>query len=353
MAFFFVGYIAVGLLSAADWNPTVFIKFGTNDPKTIVYAESQFDEVVYSPGLGHDGHFFFMQAMDPLYLSPEDHAAFLDRPTYRAQRMLYPALAGLGGTLPPMAVAWTLLAINLIAVGVGTWLTALLAQKIGLSPAFGLAFLINPGVFVPSVIDTAEVLAMVFLVASMLFVLDSRWRESSAFLTFAVLSRETMLVAVLGLMVYLAATQRRIPKALFAPILAAGLWWGYVRIRIGYLAGEVQDTRAFGRPFEGFLGAFKQWVESSDLLDDMLIGILLVLATSFFLYLAIRRRSVLAAMVAGNAVIAVFMVEEVWLHYFDSTRALTPVVTFFFLLAASTASGGDSKQALPSMSLSA
>ncbi len=344
LGFFFVGYIAVGLLSSADWNPSVFIKFGDSEPTMVAYAESQLDDVVFAPGLGHDGHFFFMQAMDPFFLAPDDHAAFLDRPTYRAQRMLYPAIAGFGGLLPATGVAWSLLIVNLVAVGAGTWLTALLAQKLGLSPVFGLAFLINPGVFVPAVIDTAEVLAMVFLVASMLFILDSQWKTASVFLTLAVLSRETMLLAVFGLIGYLAVTQRKVSKALFAPVVAAALWWGYARLRIGYLSGEIQDTRALGNPFEGFGQAFQQWTASDELLDDMLVGFFLLLATFLFVYIAVKRRSILAAMLAGYAAIAVLMVEEVWLHYFDSTRALTPVVTFFFLIAASGSSQGKSTE---------
>ena len=58
--------------------------------------------------------------MDPLFLNPDDHARFLDRPTYRSQRMLYPTLAGLARPLSgPDGVAWALAGLNVLAFGVG------------------------------------------------------------------------------------------------------------------------------------------------------------------------------------------------------------------------------------------
>ena len=57
--------------------------------------------VVLIDGTGHDGQYFFLQANDPWLLNPTEGLEFLDFPTYRAQRMLYPVVAGLGGLLGP------------------------------------------------------------------------------------------------------------------------------------------------------------------------------------------------------------------------------------------------------------
>ena len=78
-------------------------------PDELAYGEEILGDVVPSGGFGHDGKYYFMQAMDPFFMSPEDHAAYLlDRPTYRAQRMVYPTLAGGFGLLPAQAISWSL-----------------------------------------------------------------------------------------------------------------------------------------------------------------------------------------------------------------------------------------------------
>ena len=150
-------YVCISLLRPADWDPSIFVKFPEARPGEVAYGESMLGEVTPSAGDGHDGKYFFMQAMDPFYLSPDEHASHLDRPRYRAQRMVYPTLASGFGLLPAEATAWSLLLTNLAALGIGTWLTALLAKEIGISPWFGLAFLFNPGVLVATFIDTSEV----------------------------------------------------------------------------------------------------------------------------------------------------------------------------------------------------
>ena len=87
------------------------------------------------PNLGHDGKFFFAQANDPLSLQPERHAAFLDGPLYRAQRMLFPLIAGGFGLFPPGVVVWSMLVTNLLAMGVGALLAARLAIRWGVPVA--------------------------------------------------------------------------------------------------------------------------------------------------------------------------------------------------------------------------
>ena len=40
------------------------------------HAEEELGQEIHTrEGLGHDGAFFFLQALDPLYLEPEEHAA--------------------------------------------------------------------------------------------------------------------------------------------------------------------------------------------------------------------------------------------------------------------------------------
>jgi hypothetical protein len=323
--------IAIPLLAANDWDPSVFIKFPDAKPVELAYGNDVLGDVVPSAGFGHDGKFYFMQAMDPFYLSPNDHAAFLDRPTYRAQRMIYPTIAGGLGLLPPLGTAWGLWVLNVAALGIGTWLTALLAREIGLSQWFGLAFLFNPGIIVSSVIDTAEVLALTFMVAGALFVLRGRTGLAVTFLTLAALSRETMIVASIGAIVYIWQKKRSVPWVYSVPFIASGAWWLYVRVRLGGLDNSIQDTQAIGAPFRGFIEAMQRWLAEPGSEVDMAMGVLLLVLSVSIAWRAIRHRNLLLLMTAGFSLVAVIMVEQVWRFYFDASRALVPLVTMYVL----------------------
>ena len=334
-------YVSVTLLNENDWNPSTFIKFPAASPEEIAYGNEWLGEVVPAERLGHDGKFFFKQAMDPFYLSPDQHAYLLDRPAYRAQRMVYPTLAGGFGLLPPQAIAWNLLILNLLALGVGTWLTAILAQELGISAWLGLAFVLNPGVLVSSFIDTAEVLAMLFLIAGSLFLVRKRYLPSAVFLTLAALSRESMILCAIGAAFFVWQEKRVIPKVFALPFIASALWWLYVRTRLGYLEGGLQDTKALGAPFKGFYEAMVVWLNSPGSGASMIMGMTLLAISLLVAWRAVRYRSILGYLTGGFTLIAVLMVEGVWLNYFDASRVLAPVITAYILMVASSTSRGQ------------
>jgi hypothetical protein len=328
-------YVCLSLLGGNDWNPSVFVKFPGVDEELMAYANDNLEEVVPAPRQGHDGKFFFIQAMDPFFSSPEEHAVHLDRPAYRAQRMLYPTIAGGFGLLPGDVVAWSMVVVNLLGLGVGTWITAKLAIELGLSAWYGLAFALNPGVLVSSFMDTGEIFAMAFFVAAAWALVRKRYLGTGILLGLSVLSRETMILAAIGAVVYAWREERKAPWALAVPFVAVAGWWAYVRIRLGFLESGLQDTQAVGVPFKGFLDAMQVWLGEPGREADMLVGILLMVASLLVAWRASRDRTVLGYMAAGFVVIALTMVEGVWLKYFDSTRALVPVITAYVLTTAS------------------
>ena len=58
------------LLALNDWNPSATVKFGETRSAQLAYGEELLGEIIVSPKGGHDGQFFFSQAMDPFYLEP-------------------------------------------------------------------------------------------------------------------------------------------------------------------------------------------------------------------------------------------------------------------------------------------
>jgi hypothetical protein len=331
------------LLVEFDWNPTTTIKFGQELPEQVAYGQRLLGDVVVAADAGHDGKFFFSQAMDPFYLDPEIHAIYLDRPTYRAQRMLYPTIAGLGGLLSPTATAWGLIVVNILAMGIGTAITARLAIEMGISPWFGLAFLFNPGLIVSLNIDSADIIAVAALMAAVLFAMQNRPLGAAVALSISALSRETMILGAIGLVVFWYWKRRTIPKVMAMPFLAVAAWWLYVHWRLD--DGVLQDTQAIGPPFQGFIEAFRGWLTTPNSLPDALIGCVLLFASLAIAVRTVRRPTALGSAVAGFALLAILLSEPVWARYFDSARALAPVLTAYVLLATAKITGAPQSAA--------
>ncbi len=67
-------------------------------------------------------------------------------------------------------------------------------------------------------------------------------------------------------------------------------------------------------------------------LPDAVIGCVLLFASIMIAVRALRRPTELGWAVAGFAGLALILSEPVWARYFDSTRAMAPVLTAYVLL---------------------
>lgn len=321
------------LLASYDFDPSTTIKFGEVFEEHNKYGADLLGDIVLAPKAGHDGKFFFTQAMDPFYLEPQVHAIYLDRPTYRAQRMAYPTIASLGGLLPAQATAWGLIIVNIVAMAVGTVYTGLVAMRMGLSSWFGLAFFINPGMIVDLSIDGAGVVAMAGMMAGVYYFVAGDLLPAAISLSLAALSRETMLIAAIGLAAFYWHKNRRPVWILTLPVIAVALWWVYLHWRLE--DGLAQDTQALDLPFVGFGKAFVGWLNTPGSTIDLAVGSILLIIAVVTLIRSTRTPTALGWAASGFALLGVFMSEPVWERWFDSTRALAPVLTTYILLVSS------------------
>ena len=324
--------IAVGLtlkvLHEANWDATVFMAFGEDATPTREYAEERLGDVWLRTVQGHDGKFFFVQANDPWLLEPEANAAILDRPRYRSQRMLYPALAGVGGLLPPAQIVWGLILVNVIAISVGAMIVAELALLLGSSAWWGLAFALNLGVMGELAISGAGVLGALFAFLGVLWLL--RGSSGLAIVSFALagLSREVMLLAALGSAVWLWRRSERVLAALVVilPVSAAGLWGLYVQQKVEAGAG---GAPVFDWPFLGIAQSLEYW-RGTPL--DFLAGLAMILLLILFLWRALTSASLLGWAFLGFVPLGFVLSEYVWRSWSDISRAIAPVLTAYVLL---------------------
>lgn len=326
-------FIVATALLRHDGDIAGLVKFGAGETvaaRTAHVEEMLGRDVATVELLGHDGSMFFLQALDPFYLNPEEHAVHLDRPEYRAQRMLFPLLAGFGGLLPPEAILWSMAAVNIAAISFGSLGTARIAQRLGGSLWLGLAFAMNPGIIFEFDISGAGILAFTCAIWGTVEILSDRPCRATAWFLAAVLAREVMLLYVAGVCLHRLVSTRRIPVVMGAvPALGVAGWAGYVRLRLDSHDG-VREVQEFGSPFGGMADALEHWM--TDPLEFAIIAGLIVVMPLLVVW-AVRRPNPLAWGAAGFVLLAVLLTRQVWWNFTDISRAIAPVITAYVVTA--------------------
>jgi hypothetical protein len=331
--------VIIGSLVAHDGDITGLIKFGSAPDAQVISdhaSELIGREVATVEAEGHDGKYFFLQALDPFFLAPDEHAALLDRPIYRGQRMLFPAIAGGGGLVPAAAIPWTIALTNLFAIALGTVATARLAARAGASHWWGMAFALNVGVIFEFDISGAGILAFAAALWGTIALEENDDRSAAGWFVLAVLAREVMFLYLAGALLLRLFRSRRIPWAIgIPPTLAALSWALYLRLRLTEGAG-VDEVQEFGLPFGGMAGAYENWIENP---VDLAVILALVAIIPMLVVRAVRRPTYLSWGSLGFVVLAIFFSRQVWWRFFDISRAIAPVITAY--LIATFASGDD------------
>ena len=317
--------IALRILIPHGMDPTVFLALGEDSPIKTGYARRLLGDVTTRRDLGHDGRFFFPQANDPWFLDPGSHAVFLDRPVYRAQRMLFPMVAGGFGLFPPWVVAWAMLATNVLAMAIGAAVAAKLAATWGASTWLGLWVPLNVGVLFELDIGGAGILAYTCcLGATYALVKDRIWLASTLFAA-AALSKELMVAYAAGVFILWWYDRRRyLWPIIVTPLAAMAAWTAYLWFRLDGILGTGGNTGNFGLPLVGFAEAFRAWIQEP---LNLLVSLVLLAALVAFVPLALRGRLPIAWGALPFVGLVVVLSANVLREPFDFSRAILPVFT--------------------------
>lgn len=308
------------ILADHGWNPSTLIAVGRDDLRVSAYVEDRLGpDFEFQVDWGHDGKHVFVQAHDPWLLNPGEHAAVLDAPVYRSQRVLVPVLVGTGSVFGEWGVVWAFPVLMVLAVMVGTWAMAGLVELAGGSVWWSLAFLANPGLFYSYRRGTVDVLAVSLLMLGVYLASTGRLRRAGMVLAGAALAKEVMLVGAIGMALHLWRSGRRFSALVTAPVLAVIAWGVYVRIRL-------REMTAFGAeaitlPFRGLWRVIAGHPEVSAVIALVVLGV----ATAAVLQAA-RRPSLAGSAAAGFAFLLPLLPEAVWNGYVDAWRAAAPLL---------------------------
>lgn len=317
--------IALRLLIPYGMDPTIFVSFGDQSPAHTAYMHRLLGEVTTRPDFWPDGKFFFVQANDPWFLDPQENAVLLDRPIYRGGRMLYPMLAGGFGLFPPRAIVWSMLVTNILAMGIGAWLAAMLARLWGGPPWLGLLVPLNIGLLFEFEIGGAGILAYACCLAAVYALEKDRTWLASAFFAGAALSKEVMVAFALGVLVLMWLEERRLRwRIVIVPIAAISMWQAYLRLRLDGISEAKGPLGAFSAPFVGIFDAFRIWITQP---AHLLVNLTILGIIAMFVPLALRSRLPIVWGALPFVGLATILSAAVWWETFDLTRALAPVFT--------------------------
>lgn len=290
---FYVG-IAAARLAVFDWDPSIFVCAGDH------FADRHHAALRYIciGSTGFDGQFFYRLSLDPFTRVETDHGIRLDAPAYRQQRILYPLTVRVLSGGHPGKTFWTMLVVNLLALGALGWLGGRLAQAFGRHAFWGGVVAAYPGFLLSLMRDVPEPYAVMWLLAGLLALREGRFRAATLHLSLAVLTREpTAIVAAGGLAagwVGRLRGARAAPLHCFAVPLAVGaVWQAFLYATWGVFPASYQS--GVGVPGLGFAAfVLDIWKAETPAEAMWLKGVLFLTALAIVSARAFRRAPLLA-----------------------------------------------------------
>lgn len=322
----FTALIAALVFSVSTGSPAGLAGLfqpGTEGPALDVVLED-FEGIEVSPSTGHDGQQFYAIAREPMHLS--NVAVSLDRPRYRLQRPLFPWLAW---ALHPFG-GGPGLAISMFVVGTASVLvlaltTARLSMFLGGGWWPAVAVPVLPGVVASLLIGVADTLALALVLLSVYLALRGRTWQAAAAGAAAVLTKEALLVILIG-----QAIARRQRAEIAAAVTAAGTaagWWLFLRVTVESDRAQVIE---FTWPFGGVVDSMRYWMEG-DALGGAFNYLLIASLVAAALILTRRTHPLFGGFIAFAA-FATLLGKDVVGPGYNGTRTLMPALILSLLL---------------------
>lgn len=281
-----------------------------------------------------DGHAFAAIAEDPLMRRPEVFEDPRDF-AYREQRPVWGYLAWVGSLGRAERVGWVLVVLTALSCGFATGVTGLLLLDRGRSAWWAL---LVPVVGFETLTElTPELFAYALLGLAVWCWARSRRGAAVVCLSFAALTRETMLFGVAALAAWeiwerrddLRGAMRRV-AVLVLPFLVYAAWIAVVRLRLGNWPFNRSNDR-LGVPGAGFLDGLRRVDTPSTLLCWAVVGIGLVVTA-----VLLARRDPLTWIAGAFLALGAVLGPDVWITNAGYQRTLVPL----FLCGATAAVGG-------------
>lgn len=289
--------------------------------------------LVHQGSVGYDGQFYYYIAHDPFILGHNYN--HIDFPAYRYQRIIYPLTAWLLSFGQTNLIPYMMVAVNLLAILLGTYFIILLLQHFGRNPWFSLFYSTGWGFLLCLLRSLPEPLAITFIVMAVFAYLKRKTFWQMVCLTFAGLTQETtLLVCMAFFFCYFWKKEFRRSLAMLFPPLAYLGWQLYIYGHFqtfSFLGG----TQNFGLPFSGLIQKFFSFGQGGLSFEKVaefmyLVLILFYIMTAF--YEVIKFYSPLTVSFLGYALLTSSLNQLIWVEPWSYARATIGLLVFNLLI---------------------
>ena len=309
-------------LEANGGNAVGLIQPGAAGPSAAVFAED-FPQLDLPDGLGHDGQQFYVVARAPTDLDALERG--LDRPRYRLQRPLFPALVWMlhpsGGGY---GLVWAMAAVGTLAVFLAGLAAGALATHLGGGTWPTLLVPLLPGTYAALRLSLADTLALGLVLLAVFLAERRRLWGAVIGAVLAVLTKESILVVLVGY-----ALVRRTRESVAAVVSAAAVtaaWWGLLHLLVDAHSNQVLE---FTWPMGGVVRSLDDWLAGADWIAGVtVIGSYLLAAA------ALRIRGIdhrLFGPLAATTAFSMFLGPDVVGLDFNGPRTLGPMLVLSIL----------------------
>jgi hypothetical protein len=324
-----VAVISVFLAAACQWT---LVHAGFHgDWSALFCAGDQFthpNKMYLFPGPGYDGQFYQVIAHDPLLIRGYDR--FVDVPRLRYRRILVPGLAYVLAAGKARRIDWAYFVVCWSLAGLGAFCLAHLAMQEKRTLWWGLLFLVTPATLATIERMTVDISLTALTVACLLAARLQRWRLLWLALAASALSKETGVLVVIAVCIWLARQHRVwLGAVLSSSLLPAAAWYAYVQSRTG---GEF-PTSEFNF-ISAFFACLKIPLEAG--MVPLVLRAATVLSVIALLWMAIRSLALvflngfhdLPLIVCGlfGAFVLTFQSAPVWVDANGFTRVYSPLM---------------------------
>jgi hypothetical protein len=235
--FAFISILCAVALRSSEEGPLSFIRIGTR------FADHDPNGTV-----GYDGQFAYYIAAYGANAVP-----YIDGPTLRYQRILYPLSARVLALGNPDLVPWTLIAVNVAAHSIGAALLTYLLVLYGVSPLAGLIYTFWVGAIFALRLDLNELLCFALALGALIAYHHRHYRWTILLLMLSTITKELGLIFAAGIALHAFAQGQRRWAVLFiaSPLLLFLAWWGIMRLWFGTFPTIYPAARFHLIPLQG------------------------------------------------------------------------------------------------------
>lgn len=352
----FAGWFAIGITipllvqflmvckPGHDWTTLLRVGSESNIRPRI---ESELGPVSTIDPIGHDGQIFYLIARDPAGIrGVPEHLPLFCQPQYRYRRILYPLLAGGGGSFSGPMTLLGMIAWTAIGSGLATVATADICHSLQLRRWTVILAACNPGVLFSSLLLTSDVLALGLALSGVALMLRGKERMAVAAFALAVLSKETFLIFPIAFSM-LALKDRRFVRSgmtLFGSALPFLLWSVWLALRM--MPGN-QSLHHITFPGYGILESGSFWFTDSGLPDGLtgVFGVGMLLLSLGLVALDRRSSQVIRWNLLLWSLLGSVLSLAVWGVPLNAVRVLSPL-WFWLSLAVSSAMSAWTRRGL-------